>query len=76
MELTEEMLARLTTAMPKLLRDYLADVLRKVTDEGIITRGQRDQIIARIWAADLADLDWNLWVAKRLVGMDSSSQVT
>jgi hypothetical protein len=70
MELTDEMLARLATAMPTLLRDYLADVLRTVTSEGIITPDQRNQIVARAFAADLADLDWTIWVAKRLAGMD------
>jgi hypothetical protein len=70
MEITDEMLARVATAMPKLLRGYLVDVLRKVTDDEIITCHQRDQILARAYAADLADLDWEFWVAKRLAGMD------
>jgi hypothetical protein len=69
MELTDEMLARLTTAMPKLLRDYLADVLQKATSDGIVTRDQCNRIIARAFAADLADLDWDFWIAKRLAGM-------
>jgi len=73
MELTDEMLARLTTAMPKLLRDYLAEVLQKVTSDGIITSDQRNQIISRVFADDLVDPDWNLWIAKRLVGMDLKS---